>query len=149
MSRSFTPRATAALEPAVQRTADALLDALELTQRARSTSSSTYAAQLPVLVIADLLGVPHRAPGGLPPVGRGGGGHARPRAARSAGTRPPSARCGPCTSSCGSTSTRLRREPGDDLVSRLVGLPDEEALTERELHATVMLLLGRRVRDDR
>jgi cytochrome P450 len=37
---------------------------------------------------------------------------------------------------------RLRREPGEDLVSRLVGLPDEEALTERELHATVMLLLG-------
>src|SRR5689334_25352265 len=37
---------------------------------------------------------------------------------------------------------RLRRDPGDDLVSRLVGLPGEEALTERELHATVMLLLG-------
>jgi cytochrome P450 len=36
----------------------------------------------------------------------------------------------------------LRRDPGDDLVSRLVGLPDDEALTERELHATVMLLLG-------
>ena len=63
-------------------------------------------------------------------------------ASRSAGTWPPSGRCGPCTPSCGSTSTRLRREPGDDLVSRLVGLPEEEALTERELHATVMLLLG-------
>jgi cytochrome P450 len=37
---------------------------------------------------------------------------------------------------------RLRREPAEDLVSRLVGLPDDEALTERELHATVMLLLG-------
>jgi cytochrome P450 len=37
---------------------------------------------------------------------------------------------------------RLRRDPGDDLVSRLVGLSGEEALTERELHATVMLLLG-------
>jgi cytochrome P450 len=37
---------------------------------------------------------------------------------------------------------RLRREPGEDLVSRLVGLPGEDALTERELHATVMLLLG-------
>jgi len=37
---------------------------------------------------------------------------------------------------------RLRRDPGEDLVSRLVGLPEEEALTERELHATVMLLLG-------
>jgi cytochrome P450 len=36
---------------------------------------------------------------------------------------------------------RLRRDPGDDLVSRLVGLPDDE-LTDRELHAVVMLLLG-------
>jgi cytochrome P450 len=37
---------------------------------------------------------------------------------------------------------RLRRDPGDDLVSRLVTLPEDEALTERELHAIVMLLLG-------
>jgi cytochrome P450 len=37
---------------------------------------------------------------------------------------------------------RLRREPGEDLVSRLVHQPPDEALTERELHATVMLLLG-------
>ena len=38
VSRAFTPRATAAFEPAVQRTADALLDALELAAD-RSTSS--------------------------------------------------------------------------------------------------------------
>jgi len=37
---------------------------------------------------------------------------------------------------------RMRRDPGEDLVSRLVSLPEDEALTERELHATVMLLLG-------
>lgn len=37
---------------------------------------------------------------------------------------------------------RLRRDPGEDLVSRLVHLPPEGALSERELHATVMLLLG-------
>ena len=37
---------------------------------------------------------------------------------------------------------RLRREAGEDLVSRLVGWPEDEALSERELHATVMLLLG-------
>jgi cytochrome P450 len=37
---------------------------------------------------------------------------------------------------------RLRRDPGEDLVSRLVTLPPDDALTERELHATVMLLLG-------
>jgi cytochrome P450 len=37
---------------------------------------------------------------------------------------------------------RLRSDPGEDLVSRPVHLPAAEALTERELHATVMLLLG-------
>jgi cytochrome P450 len=37
---------------------------------------------------------------------------------------------------------RLRRDPGEDLVSQLVGLSGEDALTEPELHATVMLLLG-------
>jgi cytochrome P450 len=37
---------------------------------------------------------------------------------------------------------RLARDPGDDLVSTLVTLPEHEALTESELHATVMLVLG-------
>jgi cytochrome P450 len=37
---------------------------------------------------------------------------------------------------------RLRREPGEDLVSRLVAASDEDALSDRELHATVLLLLG-------
>ena len=61
VSRAFTPRATAAFEPVVQRTADTLLDALELhsdKQGGELDLVETYAAQLPVLVIADLLGVP-------------------------------------------------------------------------------------------
>ena len=58
VSRAFTPRATAAYEPAVRRTADALLDALELRSGGPVDLIETYAAQLPVLVIADLLGVP-------------------------------------------------------------------------------------------
>ncbi|HET6393220.1 MAG TPA: hypothetical protein VFG13_10405, partial [Blastococcus sp.] len=57
VSRAFTPRATAAFEPVVQRTADSLLDALEL-RGGEVDLVGTYAAQLPVLVIADLLGVP-------------------------------------------------------------------------------------------
>jgi cytochrome P450 len=140
VSRSFTPRATAAFEPVVQRTAEALLDALE---RRDGTVDlvETYAAQLPVLVIADLLGVPvERREDFL----RWG--------AAAAATLDPGLPFGRYVSAERALRAmhgflrehfeRLRREPAEDLVSRLVGLPDDEALTERELHATVMLLLG-------
>src|SRR3954451_5267945 len=140
VSRAFTPRATAAFEPVVQRTADALLDALEL-RGGTVDLVETYAAQLPVLVIADLLGVPTERREDFLRWG-----------SAAAGTLDPGL---PFRRYMGAERAlramhaflrehfdRLRREPGDDLVSRLVGLPGEEALTERELHATVMLLLG-------
>jgi cytochrome P450 len=141
VSRAFTPRATAAFEPAVRRTADALLDALELRSGGPVDLVETYAAQLPVLVIADLLGVPtdRRAD------------FLRWGAAAAATLDPglPFRRYVAAERAMRAMHAflrehfeRLRREPGDDLVSRLVGLPDDEALTERELHATVMLLLG-------
>ena len=37
---------------------------------------------------------------------------------------------------------QARRGPGEDLVSRLVAASDDDAQTDRELHATVLLLLG-------
>jgi cytochrome P450 len=141
VSRAFTPRATAAYEPAVRRTAEALLDALELRSGGPVDLIETYAAQLPVLVIADLLGVPT---GGRADFLRWG-------AAAAATLDPglPFRRYVVAERALRAMHAflrehfeRLRREPGDDLVSRLVGLPDDEALTERELHATVMLLLG-------
>ncbi|MFD2090026.1 cytochrome P450 [Blastococcus deserti] len=140
VSRAFTPRATAGFEPVVQRTADALLDALEL-RSGPVDLVDTFAAQLPVLVIADLLGVPtDRREDFL-----------RWGAAAAATLDPglPFRRYLAAERALRAMNAflrehfaRLRREPGDDLVSRLVGLPEEEALTERELHATVMLLLG-------
>lgn len=140
VSRAFTPRATAAFEPAVQRTADALLDAMEL-RGGETDLVGTYAAQLPVLVIADLLGVPtERREDFL-----------RWGAAAAATLDPglPFRRYVAAERALRAMHAflrghfaRLRRDPGEDLVSRLVGLPDDEALTERELHATVMLLLG-------
>jgi cytochrome P450 len=144
VSRAFTPRATAAFEPVVQRTADTLLDALELhsdKQGGEVDLVETYAAQLPVLVIADLLGVPtERREDFL-----------RWGAAAAATLDPglPFRRYVAAERALRAMHAflrehfdHLRRVPGDDLVSRLVGLPEDEALTERELHATVMLLLG-------
>jgi cytochrome P450 len=140
VSRAFTPRATAAFEPVVQRTADALLDALEL-RGGEVDLVETYAAQLPVLVIADLLGVPtdRRADflrwGAAAAATLDPGLSFRRYVAAERALRAMHA-------FLREHFARLRREPGEDLVSRLVGLPDDEALTERELHATVMLLLG-------
>jgi cytochrome P450 len=140
VSRSFTPRATAAFEPAIQRTADRLLDALD--GRAGTVDLiDAYAAQLPVLVIADLLGVPTERREDFLRWGEAAAATLDPglpfrryltaeRALRA------------MHAFLREHFSRLRREPGDDLVSRLVGLPEDEALTERELHSTVMLLLG-------
>ncbi|WP_233491284.1 cytochrome P450 [Blastococcus sp. TBT05-19] len=140
VSRAFTPRATAAFEPAIRRTADSLLDALE-----RRTGTvdliGTYAAQLPVLVIAELLGVPtSRREDFL-----------RWGAAAAATLDPglPLRRYLAAEKALRAMHTfldehfaQLRRDPGEDLVSSLVTLPPEEALTDRELHAVVLLLLG-------
>jgi cytochrome P450 len=140
VSRAFTPRAVAAFEPMIERTAAALLDAMEA-EDGDVDLIDAYAAQLPVLVIAELLGVPtERREDFL----RWGG--------AAAATLDPGLPFGRYVRAEHALRAmhgflrehfaRLRRDPGNDLVSRLVGLPGEEALTERELHATVMLLLG-------
>ncbi|HYO35377.1 MAG TPA: cytochrome P450 [Geodermatophilus sp.] len=140
VSRAFTPRATLASEPVVQRTAEALLDRLAARDDVVDLVG-VYAAQLPVLVIADLLGVPtDRREDFL-----------RWGAAAAATLDPglPLRRYLAAERALRAMHAflrghfaRLRADPGEDLVSRLVTLPDDEALTERELHATVMLLLG-------
>ncbi|WP_419753826.1 cytochrome P450 [Geodermatophilus sp. CPCC 206100] len=143
VSRSFTPRAMAAAEPVVQRTAEALLD--DLARRARGGEVvdlvAAYAEPLPVRVIADLLGVPWDRQEDFLRWG-----------AAAAATLDPGL---PFRRSLAADRAlralhgflrehfaRLRREPGEDLVSRLVTGTGEDALTDRELHATVMLLLG-------
>ncbi|SDY54209.1 hypothetical protein SAMN05661080_03798 [Modestobacter sp. DSM 44400] len=140
VSRAFTPRATAAFEPLVQTTADALLD--RLAHRTGPVDLvAGYAAQLPVLVISEMLGVPvDRREDFL----RWGG-----VAAATLDPGLPFPRYAAAERALREMHgflrghfDRLRRHPGDDLVSQLVGLTGEEALTERELHATVMLLLG-------
>jgi cytochrome P450 len=138
VSRAFTPRATARFEPRIEAIAGSLLDQLD----GRDTVDlvAGYAAQLPVLVIAELLGVPtDRREDFL----RWGG--------AAAATLDPGLPYRRYVAAEGSLREmhrfldghfdRLRRDPGDDLVSQLVGLPDD-ALTDRELHAVVMLLLG-------
>jgi cytochrome P450 len=140
VSRAFTPRAIAAFEPAVQRSADSLLDEL-----ARETGEvdlvAAYAVQLPVLVIAELLGVPVERKAEFLHWGEAAAATLDPglpfrrylaaeRALRA------------LHAFLREHFARLRRDPGDDLVSQLVSLEGADALTERELHSVVMLLLG-------
>jgi cytochrome P450 len=140
VSRAFTPRATAAFAPAIQRTADRLLD--ELAGRSGTVDLvDAFAAQLPVLVIADLLGVPTERREDFLRWG-----------AAAAATLDPGLPLRRYLAADRALRAMhrfldehfaaLRREPGEDLVSTLVTLPEDEALTDRELHATVMLLLG-------
>ena len=56
VSRGFTPRSVAALEPRVRQRVDELLDALE--GRHRIDLIQDFAFPLPIIVIAELLGVP-------------------------------------------------------------------------------------------
>jgi cytochrome P450 len=140
VSRAFTPRSIAAFEPMIEATTARLLDRLAARDGTVDLVDD-WAAELPVLVIAELLGVPaDRKEEFL-----------RWGAAAAATLDPglPLRRYLEAERALRALHAflrqhfdRLRRDPGDDLVSRLVGLPEDEALTERELHATVMLLLG-------
>jgi cytochrome P450 len=101
----------------------------------------TYAAQLPVLVIAELLGVPAAMRRTFLQWG----------AAAAATLDPglPLRRYLAAEKALRAMHAwlrehfaRLAADPGEDLVSTLVTLPAGDALTEPELHATVMLVLG-------
>ena len=140
VSRAFTPRATAAFEPAIRRTAERLLDGLA-GRRGTVDLVEAYAAQLPVLVIAELLGVPADRRDDFLRWGAAAAATLDPGLPlRRYLTAEKALRA--MHGFLGEHFARLRREPGEDLVSRLVTLPPEDALTARELHATVLLLLG-------
>ena len=140
VSRDFTPRAIAGFEPKVQEIADALLE--DMSRRTGEIDLvEAYAAPLPVLVIANLLGVPtdrraeflHWGEAAAATLDPGLSFRRYVAAERALRALHVFLR---------EHFERLRRSPGDDLVSRLVHLDGDDALTERELHAMVMLLLG-------
>ncbi|TQS47105.1 cytochrome P450 [Cryptosporangium phraense] len=135
VSKVFTARAMAALRPRVASLADELLDGLS----GRSDIVGSYASLLPVTIIAEILGVPAdmrsqfvawgstAAP--VLDVGLSYREYRRvDRAIRE------------LNGWMSGHFARLRRSPGDDLLSRLV--QEEESLTETELLAIAGLLLA-------
>ncbi|MGV0853175.1 cytochrome P450 [Mycolicibacterium phlei] len=140
VSSVFTSRAVAALKDRVEQTADALLD--QLAGEGTVDIVERYCSQLPVAIISDILGVPEQD---------------RPRVLEFGELGAPSLDIGLSWSQYRSVYRgiegfndwlachleRLRREPGDDLMSQLIVASDNGVrLNHRELMATAGLVLA-------
>ena len=142
VSQAFTPRVVADLEPRIAEMTDELLD--QVGERFDLIDALAY--PLPVVVIAELLGVPLR-PGAVPRVGR--------RAARPRGRPRPGGGRGQRAGGEGRRADDAADErllpglhqvptgrPGDDLTSTLVSAEvDGERLADEEIVGFVGLLL--------
>jgi len=139
VSRAFTARKVGRMADRVQEVADRLLDDLE--REPTFDLVGRYAALLPVAVIADLLGVPDDERGQV----LGWGNHA-------AVTLDPGLSWQQYRTAAGALREmhawfghhldRLRRAPGNDLLSQVLQDPEAADLTEQELHAIGLLVLG-------
>jgi cytochrome P450 len=138
VSRDFTPRRVAEMAPRVKQITGGLLD--EVAAKGEFEAMADLANQLPVLVIAEMLGIPterHRefkawshaiiASSAIPP-------HM---------PRPPEALEAVATlrGFLASEIERRRRRPGPDLISALIAHHEAEVLTAGELLAFLILLL--------
>jgi cytochrome P450 len=139
VSKAFTARSVAGLEDQVVSVAEGLLDGL--TGTTGFDLVDRYAAQLPVAVIAELLGVPaterqqllawgNEAAVLLDP-GLSWAQFRRARTAVKAMHQWFDVHVG-----------RLRADPGDDLLSRLAVMEGPDRLDDRELRAVGLLVLG-------
>jgi len=141
VAHAFTPRAIAAMEDRIQAVADDLIDRLpadgtpfDLVER--------YAALLPVTVIAEILGVPATMHADFLNWGNDAAATLDPALGYRKFRQADQALRELNTWFAGHLD-RLRREPGDDLLSKLVHTVDDgDQLTDVELRATALLLLG-------
>ncbi|HEX4016670.1 MAG TPA: cytochrome P450 [Frankiaceae bacterium] len=143
VSRVFTARAMEALRPRIEVLAGELLDELAADTSGSVELVERYAAQLPVTVIAEILGVPMAMREQFLAWGNGaavtldiGISYAEFRRSERDLAAMRSWMLG--------HFAELRTHPGDDLLSQLVAVKDDQdgRLSEDELAATAMLLLG-------
>ena len=143
VSKAFLPRAVEKLRPHIQEIADELLDPLR--ERGHLDILLDFAYPLPVIVIAELLGVPTEDRAQFKRwsddvVATLGGTFDAPDLAER-GTQS----WGELSDYFREAIANRRREPGDDLVSVLVAAADQgDVLSEEQLVATcaVMLIAG-------
>ena len=146
VSRAFTPRVVANLEPRVTEIAHGLLD--EVDQRGRFDLIGDFAYPLPVIVIAEMLGVPPEDRAQFKiwserltrSADRFFTGDETPRQPAADGLPPEMV--DDLAPYFRGIIARRRAEPCDDLISRLIAAEiDGERLTEREVVAFCSLLL--------
>ena len=141
VSRAFTAKAIRALEDRARETADELLDRIAASGRDRVDIVEAYAAQLPVVVIADILGVPRSMHQQLLEWGNGAAVTLDP-ALTFRQYRAAERNVRALHRWFDDHVAELRRHPGDDLFSKLVHLDGEDRLTDVELHSTGLLVLA-------
>lgn len=142
VTRVFTMRAVERLRERTEEIAADLLDRLEARASGHVDLVEAYCAQLPVTVIAEILGVPEGERSRVLHFGS----NAAPSLDLGLGFR----RYRNVTRALvqfddwlGDHLDRLRREPGDNLLSELVAVRDEgHGLSETELKATAGLVLA-------
>ena len=133
VNKAFTPRVVASLEPYVQHVVDGLLD--DLAGQGGCDFASDVAARVPYTVICELLGVPEDDRASVSHAV----GHFMESRAHTTGDAPPS------EIELGryflDLANARRREPRDDLVSRLVTAEiDGQMLTDADILALALLL---------
>jgi cytochrome P450 len=139
VAKEFTVRSVAALEPRIAAVAESLLD--RVSGESTFDLVESYASQLPVAVIADLLGVPEEWQGHILEWGDEAARLLDPslswRDYRVAehGTRHLNAWFD-------QHIRNLRADPGTDLLSRLATMPGDERLDDHELRGVGLLVLG-------
>ena len=139
VSRAFTARKVGRMAERVEQVASALLDDLE--REPTFDLVSRYAARLPVAVIADILGVPEEEREQV----LGWGNHAATTLDPGlswAQYKEASAALREMNAWFSHHLERLRHNPGDDLLSQVLQDPEAADLTEVELHAIGLLVLG-------
>jgi len=142
VSTVFTARAVESLRERVRDTAEHLLDGLDHAARAGPVDLvAAYCSQLPLTVIAEILGVPAQDRARVLEFGHG--------AAPSLDVgltwrefRQVDAALHAFDTWLGDHLERLRRNPGSDLLSQLVTVEEGQRLNEGELRATAGLLLA-------
>lgn len=136
VSDQFTPRHVEALAAAVARRTDLLLDALA--EAGEADFVTAFALPLPLEVIADLLGVPQEDRAFFLPMVGSLGNMTSP--GLSDDDLAPILAAGDQTGAYFTDLlARKRREPGDDLLTRLV---THDGLTDDEVISTAILLFG-------
>jgi cytochrome P450 len=144
VSKVFTARAVAALEPRVEKIADELLDEMAKHDPAHGPLDLVehYAAPLPVRIISEILGVPDHMQNQMLEWGNAAAVTLDPAMSYRTFKRAHVA-LRELHTWLGGHLEHLRRNPGDDLLSQLATLTDEgETLSDVELRSTALLVLG-------